>query len=94
VADDPRCSPANPMWAEVEHPGVGVYRMPGSPLTFSGVERVDVRRAPLLGEHTEEVLAKWLGMSTDQIRELRKCGAVGSISPKEEVAARSAAAGE
>ncbi len=54
VAEDPRCSPgANPMWEEVEHPGVGSYRAPGSPLDFSGAGRVAVRRAPLLGEHTD-----------------------------------------
>ena len=35
VEEDPRCSPANPMFQEVEHPGVGRYLTPGSPLDFS-----------------------------------------------------------
>src|SRR5581483_5226301 len=35
VASDPRCSPANPMFAEVEQPEIGTYLMPGSPLEFS-----------------------------------------------------------
>jgi 2-methylfumaryl-CoA isomerase len=61
VDEDPRASTANPMFAEVEQPGVGSYPMPGSPLDFAAVPRVPVRRAPLLGEHTEEVLADVLG---------------------------------
>src|SRR5262249_32706905 len=47
VKEDPRCSTANPIFAEVEHPGVGRYLMPGSPLDFSAVPRLPVRRAPL-----------------------------------------------
>ncbi len=71
VTEDPRCSTANPMFAELEHPGVGKYLMPGSPLDFSAVPRVAVRRAPLLGENTDEVLADVLGMSASQIARLR-----------------------
>ena len=70
VSDDPRCSPENPMWEDVEHPGVGTYRMPGSPLVFSGLDRVPVRRAPVLGEHTEAVLADVLGLSPSEIGRL------------------------
>ena len=43
VGDDPRCSPANPMFEEVEQPGIGTYLMPGSPLRFGVAERVPVR---------------------------------------------------
>lgn len=70
VAEDPRCSTANPIFVEREHPGVGKYLMPGSPLFFSAVPRVPVRRAPLLGENTDEVLADVLGMSASQIARL------------------------
>jgi 2-methylfumaryl-CoA isomerase len=76
VAEDPRCSPANPMWEEVEHPGVGRYRMPGSPLGFSASDRVPVRRAPLLGEHTEQVLAEVLGLSGTEIGRLHDAATV------------------
>ena len=61
VNEDPRCSTDNPMFAEVEHPGVGTYLMPGSPLDFSALPRLPVRRAPMLGENTDEVLADVLG---------------------------------
>ena len=59
----------------MEHPACGPFKMPTWPVRFSG-STVSVTPAPLLGEHTEEVLEKWLGMSTDQICELRKCGAL------------------
>ena len=58
---DPRCSPANPMFEEVEQPGIGTYLMPGSPLQFGALDRLPVRRAPRFGEHTDEVLSDVLG---------------------------------
>jgi 2-methylfumaryl-CoA isomerase len=67
VECDPRCSEVNPMWRVTEHPGVGSYLMPGTPLDFSGIPRRPVRRAPLLGEHTEEVLADVLGLSSAEV---------------------------
>ena len=76
VKEDPRCSTANPIFAEVEHPGVGTYLMPGSPLDFSAVPRVPVRRAPLLGENTDEVLADVLGMGAREIAALHDKGVV------------------
>jgi 2-methylfumaryl-CoA isomerase len=76
VTEDPRCSTANPMFSQVEHPGVGTYLMPGSPLSFSGAERVPVRRAPILGEHTEEILADVLRLSPTEIGRLHDEGVV------------------
>jgi len=31
---------------------------------------------PLLGEHTDAILAQWLAMTPERIIELRKCGAI------------------
>jgi 2-methylfumaryl-CoA isomerase len=80
IAEDPRCSTANPMFAEVAQPGVGTYLMPGSPLDFAGMERLPVRRAPLLGEHTDEVLTDVLGLSSGQIAKLHDDGVVASAA--------------
>jgi 2-methylfumaryl-CoA isomerase len=74
VEDDPRL--ATDMWEDVEHPGVGTYRMPGTPLDFSAIPRQPVRRAPLLGEHTEEVLNGMLGLSQAQIGRLLEAGTI------------------
>jgi 2-methylfumaryl-CoA isomerase len=76
VEEDPRASTANPLFAEVEHPGVGSYPMPASPLSFGAVPRVPVRRAPRLGEHTEQVLAEVLGLSGAEIGRLHDDGVV------------------
>lgn len=70
VADDPRCSTANPLFALVDQPGIGRYLMPGSPLDFSRSGRVPPQPAPLLGQHTDEVLAEVLGLSSAAIGEL------------------------
>jgi 2-methylfumaryl-CoA isomerase len=81
VHEDPRASTANPMFAEVEHPGVGTYLMPGSPLSFSNLDRLPVRRAPLLGEHTEEILADVLRLSATEIGRLHDDGVVAGPRP-------------
>jgi 2-methylfumaryl-CoA isomerase len=78
VDGDPRCSTDNPMFDEVEQPGIGSHLMPGSPLEFGQVERVPVRRAPLLGEHTDEVLAEVLGLSDAEIGRLQEDGVVAT----------------
>jgi 2-methylfumaryl-CoA isomerase len=56
VTDDPRASTANPMFAEVDHPGLGSYLTTGSPLRFAAAAAVPPRPAPELGRHTVEVL--------------------------------------
>jgi len=76
VEEDPRATTDNPIWERIEQPGVGTYRMPGSPLSFSNAERVPVRRAPLLGEHTEAILAELAGLSTLEIGRLHDAGVV------------------
>ena len=81
VTEDPRCSSANPMFEEVEQPGIGSFLMPGSPLVFSDLERRPPERAPLLGEHTEEVLAGVLGMSDAEIGRLHDRGVVAGPAP-------------
>lgn len=81
IEEDPRCSPANPMFAEVEQPGIGAYLTPASPLDFSAVGRVPPAPAPRLGEHTEQVLADVLGLSSGEIGRLHDDGVVASATP-------------
>jgi len=59
VAEDPRASAANPLFAEVDQPNLGRYIVPGSPLRFGAAKAVPPRPAPELGEHTKEVLEEF-----------------------------------
>jgi 2-methylfumaryl-CoA isomerase len=76
VRDDPRCSPANPLFAEILQPGVGRYPMPGLPLDFSAAPREPTRPAPRLGQDTDAVLAQLLGLSDGEIGRLHDAGIV------------------
>ena len=74
VNSDPRCSTANPLFAEVEQPGIGRYLAPGLPLDFSAAPRQPTRPAPLLGADTDRVLAELLGLSAAEIGRLHDAG--------------------
>lgn len=53
VAEDPWCSEQNPMFEAVEHPGLGTFLTPASPLEFSSSPLERPRRSPRLGEHNQ-----------------------------------------
>jgi len=76
VEHDPDCSPKNPMFAMVEQPGIGSYLTPGTPLDFSLLERASAQRAPMLGEHTDEILLDELGLSEAEVGRLHDAGVV------------------
>jgi formyl-CoA transferase len=63
---------------EVDHPTRGKYLTVGNPIKLSD-SPAEVRRSPLLGEHTEEILAGVLGFSEEEIRELKNSGALGDM---------------
>jgi 2-methylfumaryl-CoA isomerase len=81
VENDPRASTTNPMFEEVEQPGIGTYRMPRSPIDFSNAERLHPMRAPLLGEHTEQLLAEVLRLDESEIARLYDAGVVAGPTP-------------
>ena len=72
VEEDPRCSTQNPLFSMVEQPGIGTYLVPGSPLQYSTEERLSAKRAPVLGEHTDEVLSEILALSDTELGRLRE----------------------
>jgi 2-methylfumaryl-CoA isomerase len=77
LAEDPRCSEANPMFATVEQSGIGPYLMPATPLDFSALPRLPARPAPRLGQQTDEVLSEILGLPSHAIADLHDRRIVG-----------------
>jgi formyl-CoA transferase len=65
---------ARDMLVKLDHPTRGEYVQVGMPINLSD-SPVEHKRAPLLGEHTEEVL-QWLGHSEDEIAAMKQEGAV------------------
>jgi len=78
VDEDPRCSTANPLFTDLDQPGVGRHLVSGSPLAFAGVEGRGAATAPRLGEHTEQVLADDLGLGEAEIGSLVDRGIVAT----------------
>lgn len=72
----------------LEHETLGPIRLLGWPARMSASE-VEMKSAPFLGRHTDQVLSEDLGLSGDEIRELRRSGILG-----DEGAPRKAATGE
>ena len=66
---------AREMIIETEHPVLGRLKTLGSPIKLSATPPDPRRRAPLLGEHTDEVLTQ-AGLSEADIQALRQSGAV------------------
>jgi formyl-CoA transferase len=61
---------------EVDHPTRGKYLTVGNPIKLSD-SASEVKRSPLLGEHTEEILRDVLRFGDKQIAEIKSSGALG-----------------
>ena len=77
LENDWRCSIKNPVFEEVDQPGIGTHLTPGSPLDFGAAPRETVQPAPILGQHTDEILGEILGLSGSEIASLHDDGIVG-----------------
>jgi formyl-CoA transferase len=60
---------------EVDHPTRGKYLSVGNPIKMSD-SISEVKRSPLLGEHTEEILKSVLGYSDNEIGDIKVSGAI------------------
>ena len=76
VREDPRCSPANPLFHEIEQPGVGRVLVPSSPLQPA----TPPRPAPRLGADTDVVLRQILGLPEDRIAAYRQAGILSPMT--------------
>ena len=70
---------------EVDHPTRGTYLTVGNPIKLSD-SVADVRRSPLLGEHTDEVLRDVLKYAEREIDAIKSSGAISAPEKKAEAA--------
>ena len=70
VINDPQVQ-AREMIVETDHPVAGKIKMAGVPIKMSATPGAVERPAPLLGQHTEEILAEVLGLSAEEVAALR-----------------------
>ena len=66
------------MLVEMEQPGVGKVRMAGSPIHLSETPGEVYAPAPLLGQHSEEILKNILGYPREEIDQLKREGVINS----------------
>jgi 2-methylfumaryl-CoA isomerase len=83
VQDDWRCSPRNPVFSDIDQPGIGKVRAAGSPLTFSALHREEATPAPLLGQDTDAILSEVLGLTDTELGRLHDTGIVAGPSSPE-----------
>jgi len=67
----------NPMFTVLDQPGIGRYPVAASPLQFGAVPRQAPKTAPVLGQHTDEILSGILGLPGHEIARLHDEKVVG-----------------
>lgn len=75
VIQDPQVL-AREMIVEIEHPVAGKLKMPGVPIKLSDTPGSVRTPAPILGQHTEEILKEVLGYDDEKIQSLRNSNAL------------------
>jgi 2-methylfumaryl-CoA isomerase len=80
---DPRLYAGNPVFSEIDHPSGERYLAPGAAATIPQDVRGEPRPAPRLGQHTDEVLAEVLGLSSAEIGKLHDQGLVAGAAKED-----------
>ncbi|HEU0218822.1 MAG TPA: formyl-CoA transferase [Stellaceae bacterium] len=74
VLADPHLK-AREMVVDIDYPTRGVYQTVGCPVKMSE-SPAEITRPPLLGEHTDALLAELCGVDPDQVKRMREGGVV------------------
>ena len=61
---------------DIDHDEIGRITVPTSPLRFHGADRRKTTPSPKLGQHNDEIYGGWLGLSADEISELKHDGVI------------------
>lgn len=76
LMEEPRLFAENPIFSDVTHAGGDCYPTPGAALRMPDEPRERAAAAPLIGAHTDEVLATLLGLSSGEIGRLHDEGII------------------
>jgi len=77
VKNDARCSIANPLFEQLDQPGLGPVLLPRSPIEFSKTRTPSSLPAPVLGADTVEVLQELAGLTLIEAQQLMQRGFAG-----------------
>jgi len=64
------------LFADLDQPGIGTFPVPRGVLDIDGMAN-EALRAPVLGEHTDEVLTTLLGLAASELAAMRDTGVIG-----------------
>jgi 2-methylfumaryl-CoA isomerase len=76
ITNDPRVNLGNPVWETIATAGVGQHRTAGTPVRADGEPRGGTIPAPLLGQHTDEILLEVLGLDSAAVGRLHDAGVI------------------
>lgn len=79
--DEPQVKARN-MLVNIPHPLKPDFVTVGSPIKMSGTPIEYLRPAPMLGEHTDEVLKRQLNMSDEQLAQLKASGVIEQLGER------------
>jgi crotonobetainyl-CoA:carnitine CoA-transferase CaiB-like acyl-CoA transferase len=80
VLDEPQLR-SRGLFVEVDHPEAGCRLQPGAPWLLSRTPARVTRPAPIMGQHSREVLAEFLGVTDDEYDDLVAAGVTGDMPP-------------
>jgi len=75
IVNSPQLAARNYL-VEIDHPVIGLVRYPGAPYSLSETPWRIERRAPLLGEHNEDIYCGRLGYTRQDLVKLTEAGAI------------------
>ena len=73
---DPRVGISNPVWEQIDTAGVGRHLAAGSAVRAMEESRTATVSAPVLGQHTDEILHEVLGLDSGAVGQLHDSGIV------------------
>lgn len=79
--DEPQVKARN-MLVTIPHPLKGDFVTVGSPIKMSGTPVEYLRPAPMLGEHTDEVLKRQLGLDEERLAQLKASGVIEQLGER------------